>query len=474
MKNSTFILILMLFSLKIFAQSTTISPDRVSVPKMTTVAKNSLPNKTEGMMVYDSNLQQFSYWTGTTWANFGSTALGTNGWQQTGQHINYSHAVANNTSSSVYTNSTNYMIDVLGEVTSVINVPLTGFITDPNLITISIAINHNYCGGFIVELISPTGSRFILINRLGLSPNGSPNDFLGTNVIHFNNLATSNIVTTNLDSNIIPGGTYLPTGASGYPVSNLADLYSEKVDGSWKLITRNAGINGVGSFISWSITFGANSFGSIGKVGINTSAPQAQLDINGDLKVSPNSNWNVGITENNNANIELRQTIGGGTPYIDFSDDATSDYDGRIILSGNTMVYSHAGTIGAHLFNNGTKTLFTINGNGSAVLAGALTQNSDERLKTNIKPIKNSLKQIKQLNGYTYNWKDSHRPSQNQIGLLAQEIEKILPELVESNQDGIKSVNYISLIPLLLESIKDQQTQIDELKSVVKKLIKDK
>ena len=87
MKKVCYFLILFFFVSKVFAQSTTLLPDRVSVPKMTTTVKNALPNKTEGMMVYDSDLQQFSYWTGTAWANFGSTGATGTGWQQSGNNI---------------------------------------------------------------------------------------------------------------------------------------------------------------------------------------------------------------------------------------------------------------------------------------------------------------------------------------------------------------------------------------------------
>ncbi len=73
-----------------FAQG--IFPDRVAIPKMSTVTKNALPNKTEGMMVYDSDLKQFSYWTGALWANFGSTAASGTGWQLIGNDLSTTNA----------------------------------------------------------------------------------------------------------------------------------------------------------------------------------------------------------------------------------------------------------------------------------------------------------------------------------------------------------------------------------------------
>lgn len=82
---------LLIFTLSIYrtvtvAQSTVIQADRITVPKMTTAAKNSLLNKVEGNMVYDTDLGQFSYWTGSAWVNFGNTVTSV-GWEQNGTNL---------------------------------------------------------------------------------------------------------------------------------------------------------------------------------------------------------------------------------------------------------------------------------------------------------------------------------------------------------------------------------------------------
>jgi Chaperone of endosialidase len=115
---------------------------------------------------------------------------------------------------------------------------------------------------------------------------------------------------------------------------------------------------------------------------------------------------------------------------------------------------------------------FYIQGTGNAWLAGTLTQASDARLKKNIQPLSSTLKNLNQINGYTYNWINEQKDSEQQIGLLAQEVQKIYPQLVKQNDKGELSVNYTGLVPVLLEGMKELQKQIDELKEIVTKLIK--
>ncbi len=102
------------------------------------------------------------------------------------------------------------------------------------------------------------------------------------------------------------------------------------------------------------------------------------------------------------------------------------------------------------------------------VNANAYYYRSDESLKTNIRPINNSLDKISSLSGIYFNWKNSGEQS---IGILAQEVEKFFPEAVAIDKEtGIKSVDYAKLTAPLIESIKAQQKQIEELKLEIEDL----
>ena len=118
---------------------------------------------------------------------------------------------------------------------------------------------------------------------------------------------------------------------------------------------------------------------------------------------------------------------------------------------------------------NGTNKL-TVNG---SIAATAFNVSSDRRLKTNIKSLQYGLKEVLALDPVSYNWKKT--PTVNkQIGLIAQEAKKTIPEIVSGNeQTGTLSINYTELIPVLINAIKEQQKQIDGLKKDIQ-LLKDK
>ncbi len=92
------------------------------------------------------------------------------------------------------------------------------------------------------------------------------------------------------------------------------------------------------------------------------------------------------------------------------------------------------------------------------VTATDFNSTSDINLKENIKPIEDSLNKIIQLNGIEFDWKYNQQPS---IGVIAQEVEKVFPSIVKTAEN--KSVNYNGLIGVLIEAVKEQQKQIEEL-----------
>jgi len=125
-------------------------------------------------------------------------------------------------------------------------------------------------------------------------------------------------------------------------------------------------------------------------------------------------------------------------------------------------------------FNDSDETLFLMNSAGTLhceadVVAYSTSVNSDRKLKENINPIPYGLKEVLQMNPVEYDWKEK-RDKAHDIGVIAQEIEEIIPEVVQENKDlnsdkMIKSVDYSKMVAVLIKAVQEQQVQIDELKT---------
>ena len=104
---------------------------------------------------------------------------------------------------------------------------------------------------------------------------------------------------------------------------------------------------------------------------------------------------------------------------------------------------------------------------GSLKVTGDITafSTSDERFKTNVTPILDSLDKIGEIKGYEYDWIESehHDNTGHDIGVIAQEIEKIAPEAVVTRDGGYKAVRYEKLIPILIQAIKELNKKIDSI-----------
>ena len=100
---------------------------------------------------------------------------------------------------------------------------------------------------------------------------------------------------------------------------------------------------------------------------------------------------------------------------------------------------------------------------------------SDERLKTNVRPIENALDKVSQLDGVIYDWNDTYKKDHGDVdgyfvradnsGVIAQQVEKVFPNVVADRADGFKAVRYELLVPLLIEAIKDLKAEIEALKA---------
>ena len=162
--------------------------------------------------------------------------------------------------------------------------------------------------------------------------------------------------------------------------------------------------------------------------------------------------------------------------YFITASDRSSLIIGQHNLLGSTVTnsatdFSLENT--AFVIGNGTNSAnrsdaLVVKFNGDATLAGNLNINSDARLKANIVSLGSTIAKLLQIDGKSYTMKKDESEKQK-IGLLAQDIEKVFPELV-SESHGVKSVNYQGLVPVLINALKEQQEEIDRLKTQEERL----
>ncbi len=224
------------------------------------------------------------------------------------------------------------------------------------------------------------------------------------------------------------------------------------------------------------------------EVGIGTTAPKATLHIMGNTY---QSNPSVNGTQIASGLIELVRD--GNYPYIDFKNDTSNavDYDARLILRNDNLLHLQGASLSIGSYtsaNTGTSGL-VISGrmgigtstpdskyklvvDGDAYSTGSWNS-SDVRLKTDIKTLTNILDKVMKMRAVSFRWREDtgfNLPQGKQLGLIAQEVEQYFPELVKEDSRGYKSLDYGKLTAILLEAIKEQQKQINDLNSRVEKL----
>ena len=272
-------------------------------------------------------------------------------------------------------------------------------------------------------------------------------------------------------------------------LGNIAHFAGKRSDGAaWVTFQNNASqdqhVFGIGVDHNEKLNFspmGAMGIGmdKDGNVGIGTSSPGAKLEVAGDFSLMNDGSLFIGDRQGvvcsqatgsycGTEAVFLQTTIDGHNLDADY-DPASYGGDYRHILSlqpdggrvgiGTTEPGARLEVIqdSGSIFNAGTsdnKTMFQMISNGTMEIAGNVVQTSDSRYKKDIQTLPSALKNILSLRGVSYYWKD-RSDNTEQIGVIAQEVEKIYPQLVHTNEDGYKSVAYSNLVSPLIEAIKE-------------------
>ena len=239
------------------------------------------------------------------------------------------------------------------------------------------------------------------------------------------------------------GALTVKTGASG----NAAIIFD--VDGNQIL----------GGFISSAHNISTTATGSFGKISgsLIESEGDFTLDSSGDI-----------ILDADGTDVILKD---GGTSFGRFK-IATSDFVIKSEINNKDILFKGqdgGSTITALQLDmsEGGNAQFLKNISGSQIEASGdviAFGSSDERLKDNIQPISEPLWRVNQIGGYTFDWNDKQDTFEgHDVGVVAQEIHKVLPEVVAERDNGYLGVKYEKIVPLLIESIKELNKKIEHI-----------
>lgn len=301
----------------------------------------------------------------------------------------------------------------------------------------------------------------------------------------------------------------VPNETDGLTIGSSEDLRFEGPGGKFVRFTESGvqkglmGHNGTDMFLrntetGGDVYIGASSTNDLvietsGEVGINTSSPEAMLHVadgTGSFTGTHNSLVKQILESDNQTFFEINGVSWSGFSFADtegslragtfynhgdnYLQFKTGGVDSRVVITENGNV-----SIGA-----GTSPTYKLEIDGNVDITGELTSSSDMRLKRDIEPLENALDVVKKLNPVSYNFKtdvytDMELAQRHKMGLLAQEVEAILPALVSEGSEAtdengdsfnVKSVNYVEMIPLLIKSIQELQDENEALKQRLEKL----
>ena len=267
---------------------------------------------------------------------------------------------------------------------------------------------------------------------------------------------------------------FFPQGAStrfgwiGFPSANVNDL---------TISSQNA----LGSLVFYTNNSERFRINSSGLVGIGNTAPISTLTVGnatgtipGEITLYPTTGSFEG------GQINIKKSLVGSTVDWIIDQYGTSASEARLRIfnttEANGIIIKENGFIGMGTSNPTVR--LQVAGD---IIANSIAGSSDSRFKTNILPIENPLQKVLKLRGVTFDWKTKEFPnrlfSENRaLGFIAQEVEQVIPEVVqtENSTEGFKSVQYDKVVALLVEAIKEQQKQIEQLQQKVKELTEKK
>ncbi len=202
---------------------------------------------------------------------------------------------------------------------------------------------------------------------------------------------------------------------------------------------------------------------SIGNSTVNATINSTSVGIGANTFIANSSSVLISnpLTANGSTGTSgqlLASNGSSGSPYwvtgvnVNIADDTTTNGSRYLLFANQTS------SVLSSAYVSSTKLSF--NPSTGVLSSTVMTGSSDERLKTNVETITDPTEVLSQLRGVSFNRIDN---GQKDYGVIAQEIEKVIPDVVHTDADGFKTVSYTSIIGFLIEAVKKQQEQIDVL-----------
>jgi hypothetical protein len=410
----------------VFAQSTLLSPKAVVLPNYPGAGAivTAIPSPVNGMVVFNSTLQKISAFDGYT-----------SSWQ-------------NVISSFHVDNGINPVLRIRNENTGA------------------------FSKAIWAETSSNGGGRAIYATSVNSNPGADTYGLVG-----------ENFSTNNFGYGVyglhrgIGIGILGETLGAGIGVKGLSSfgygVFGNSINGRGGSFTGGiSGIEGVGGIIG---VFGEseNNTGVYGRsvngTGGYFTGINALVTGNGKIGFGITPNLNIHERVDINGRVRIRHDSQSAGVWFNNASNTIADADGAFF----GMQVATAGSEKAGIFIGGLWNL-TVDRVGNTCVRGIVQSNgactpSDYRYKKNISPLKNSLQNVLKISGVSYVYRHAEFPDKQfsdkkQIGFIAQDIEKLYPEMVFTDENSFKSVDYAKLTPVLVEAIKEQQKEIENLK----------
>ena len=272
----------------------------------------------------------------------------------------------------------------------------------------------------------------------------APTIVAGTNINGGGNLGGSNTVTLNLDTNV----TGL-TSLSSVNVTATGNVIAADVTASGNVnaaffIGDGSNLTNAGSAVTQEVPDTATSRNLFVPFTGVTSGTMTSANVSVGLVFNPGTGT---LTANSFVGDGSGLTGAGAT----LANDAVTNSDLNVVFTGLKT--------GALTTANVAEGVFTFNPSTGIAKATQFTATSDRTLKEDIETINGALDTVKSLRGVTYKWVNNKNDG---LGLIAQELEEIVPAAVETDPKGVKSINYNALIGILVEAIKELSNRVDE------------